>query len=407
MLGEKTLETMAVQAIQLCPQEQVTRHTDGNAWPMMADWLPYEEAMQLELFRQSSVPLADVPCPAGDAWRGPEDRKTLTELLTMYDRPIKALLLELSPLIATHPVQDPLRIDKVFLLRYLLSKKTTVDAAAAATFALEYRRDEQNLMRARAIADAIGGSHCSWESLTHELVADDISQYCIEHVAFTSCGDWVSLVDFGTDKLQRAMNGDCNVIALHEMLLKEMIYQYLDFQTRKRGYLVKSYMSVDFTHLQWDTRWFWLVMRCLPTLSTVSHVSSKLYPQMEAASILSSSSIIDWLITLAKPFMSADSFKKIRIETSMPKETIDGLRLAQPLGQVVELQGMGCDFLATLQAQLGSAGQAELRAQASKQGAAAETEQGRGHATGCRASKFAGAVVDFIRRCRPCSCVSG
>jgi len=223
-------------------------------------------------------------------------------------------------LIDSHPVEDPLVVDDLFLLRYLLSRKSTVKAAASAKVALEYRRNEEHLRMAQAIkAGSLGLPKLFW--------ADPLC------ATTTSFGDVViyirNLTESMINKLAALEKGE---FLLADKVCKEVTYQYLDFETRRRGHFVKCFMVLDYTYAIFSMRSFNLGMRLMPEIGKSSKLCQDLYPQMEAATVLANSSMLEWLVSVIKPFLPESSFEKIRITSYVPVDSIDGLAVREPIG---------------------------------------------------------------------------
>lgn len=284
--------------------------------------------------------LGNIVCPTTKAWRTATDRPSLSELVSVYREPIKALACELDTLIKSHPAGDPIVPDEVFFLRYLLSKQSVPKAAEDAKFALEYRRDANNLRRIRKTADR----NASWARLNSSYHAERLiplitGEGFMSRLSVTEYGDLVVYDDIGPgmlDTLDEFNKGDCK---MQEHIQKEAFYQYLDAETRKRGYIVKIFQAFDFQNFSWTTQASRNFARFANEMGESSDLSSRIYPQLEAAIIVANSSLLSWLVNMAKPFVNERAFEKVRIVDSLPDKYVDGMRIYMAVGTPMKPPG--------------------------------------------------------------------
>merc|ERR1712032_819391 len=138
------------------------------------------------------------------------------------------------------------------------------------------------------------------------------------------------------EKIRRLKKGDCFSTDLFN---KEVAYQYLDFETRRRGYFVKGYLVLDYKHVVWTTTSLRLGMSVMPEIREISYLSKYMYPQMEAAVVLANSSMATWIMKIGKPFISESAFEKFRVEQAVPVGSIDGLCVIDPIGTPCRTDG--------------------------------------------------------------------
>merc|ERR1712232_1045493 len=117
---------------------------------------------------------------------------------------------------------------------------------------------------------------------------------------------------------------------------KESVYQYLDNESRRRGYLVKQYNVSD---LKYMTSMTYMCMKAyklglMEKMGESSKLSSFLHPQLEAQSIICGCPNISWLLAMTRNAMSESSMEKICVQDATPHDSIDDLRLDFPIGTV-------------------------------------------------------------------------
>lgn len=284
------------------------------------------------------MPLEDIPCPSIKAWSAPDDRVPLVELLAEYAAPIQAITVELDSLIKSHPVEDPIQPDPIFVLRHLLSRKSTSKAVVSIRKALEHRRSQQHLALALQVAAGDAPSLLKDKSFKDGFPCT---------ITTTTFGDLVEYMEHGhNDAYWQFVHAISPAdFTIFQSTYAESAYQYLDQETRRRGYFVKVFWVLDFKHVNLITMVpeFW---HLIPALSEFSALSSNLYPQMEAKTVLASSYLLSWAVSIVKPFLPESSFEKLVVQMTLQIDSIDGLIMDDNIGS--RKAGFRVEFLREL-----------------------------------------------------------
>lgn len=245
----------------------------------------------------------------------PAGRQPLAELLTQHGPELRELATCLRPDLDAHPREDPQRLDDIYLLRYLLSKRDSEDPRQSDVpkcvedirKALAWRREHLQLLR-----EAAAGKPPS--ALPPGGLA---SANCFQATSFhniSSFGDPMMIVRSACQNINEIAL-DLDISRILQKYLCEAAMQFCDAETRRRGYLVKLYIVNDMAGASPNP----LVLR---KISTVTGETSKrnefLYPQMLGKYVIVNA---PWgfatLFGMVKPLISKASVEKVHIHGAL------------------------------------------------------------------------------------------
>jgi hypothetical protein len=242
------------------------------------------------------------------AWRSSCDRVSLKELLAHYAKPLQELTQVFHSAFASHPKTDPVALDEVFILRYLLSRKGDVAASAACIQqALDWRR--ANLPLIHAAADLTKPPALSQESL------QKLNCYMAAGIHTpTTFGDLVLIIRAACVNFEELVK-DLDSLEIYMMYLAETCYQYCDNESRERGYFVKMFVVNDMNGFSPNPN----VMKKLATVRKAhSKRSEFLYPQaLGMCCIVNAPANLAGMFKFISPWMSKGFVEKFHLHGTL------------------------------------------------------------------------------------------
>jgi len=281
--------------------------------------------------------LEEVLCPDLPAWITSDTRAPIPDLLAAYAAPIQAIKQSLGEVITSHPADDPLRPDELYILRNLLSKKTTAGAAATVRRSLEERRKPEFLTMAQICSQ--GGWYQYLEPRLDAAVYALMGRAIPCKMTGTSMGDRVDYVLHGNSQAYYEFFGALTnaSFVMVDSALMETTYQFLDRESRRRGHLVKVYSVHDFrlVNVMSLIRNFWQLSS---PMGDCSRRNAFMYPQLEGKIMFGNSTMLSWAIGVMKYVLSEQTMSKVIVQDPLETDTdnVDGLRIRETFGSITE-----------------------------------------------------------------------
>ncbi|CAK9106362.1 SEC14-like protein 5 [Durusdinium trenchii] len=198
---------------------------------------------------------------------------SLDELMNKHEDRLEELRAQVeSELPEDGTTADGVKVDDLFLLRFLLSNKKMEAAVEKVRATLEWRKKNQKVLESMAA----GEPHPLQKDLGHFLFTGT-----------TGClagGEPVSVVRMGMSDFRRLMKSyTVDKVAEYLLFEKEKAFRTCDEETRARNRLVKSVTVIDFADFsmfggRFDNRFF-------KALGASSKLSSVYFPQLQAKTV--------------------------------------------------------------------------------------------------------------------------